>query len=113
MNTRAVGHSSGSPILETSPVQAMWSGAWARRWARRSMRGENAAGSAPVRPPPRPSSSAADEDAGEQHQHAADDDLEGGVEERRVHVAGADPRDRHELDRNHDGRDGGGEPEGV
>ena len=30
MKTREVGHSSGRPILATSPVQAMWSGAWPR-----------------------------------------------------------------------------------
>jgi hypothetical protein len=32
-----------------------------------------------------------DEDADDENEHAADDDLEGGLQERRVHIAGADP----------------------
>src|SRR5262245_44100224 len=38
-------------------------------------------------------SRAADQDSGEEDEHAADHDLERGLQERRVHVAVADPRD--------------------
>ena len=49
----------------------------------------------------------ADEDAGDKDQHAADDDLEGGLQERRVHVAGADPGDRGKFDRDDGERERG------
>ena len=51
----------------------------------------------------------ADEDAGEEDQDAPDHDLEGGLQERRIHIARADPGDHDQLDRYHDeGERGGG-----
>src|SRR5262245_36907991 len=48
----------------------------------------------------------ADEDAGEEHQGAADHDLEGGIEEGCIHVAIANPGDDGEFDDNdRDGQD--------
>src|SRR5262249_46496440 len=49
--------------------------------------------------------------AGEEDEHAADDDLEGGPRQRRVHVAVPHPGDRHQLDQHHAGGDGGGPPD--
>src|SRR5581483_5867560 len=50
---------------------------------------------------------AADQDAGEKHEHAADDDQEDRLQQRRVHEPRADPRDRPELGRDHRGGDTG------
>lgn len=52
---------------------------------------------------------AADEPAGEEHEDASDDDLKGGLEKWRVHVAVANIADDAELDRDDDDRDASGE----
>ena len=48
---------------------------------------------------------------GHEHQHAAEHDLERRLQERRVHVARADPGDRPELDQHHRHRQRGRDPE--
>ena len=53
----------------------------------------------------------ANEDADNKDEHAPDDDLKGSREERRVHVAMADPGDDGEFDRDDDDRDGHGDIE--
>ena len=54
---------------------------------------------------------AADQDAGDEDQHAADDDLKRRGEQRRVHVALANPGDDCQFHDHHDERDGRGEHE--
>src|SRR3712207_1711320 len=58
-----------------------------------------------------PCSRTADQNTRGENQRAAEHDLVGGAQERRLHVAPADPGDRPELDDDDEHRDGGCRPE--
>jgi hypothetical protein len=47
------------------------------------------------------------EDADDEDKHATDNDLEGGLQERRIHIARADPGDHGQFDRDDDECDRG------
>src|SRR5919198_2646713 len=123
---RPATNSCGSEMLARSPVTAMWSDACALRSATiaastsgrcmtRRLRCQlmkpvsrfeasswgRGVGSGPRcgsdRCASANTSGAANQDSGEEHEHAADHDLERRLQEWRVHVAMADPRDDAEL----------------